>query len=76
VAWDLPVALVRLATSETVVLLPTHLINAITWPERSIQALIESSRLNNAPSFDPRIEDDRIFLPVVTDYYASLSPAA
>jgi hypothetical protein len=76
VAWDLPLALVRLTGDETVVLLPTHLISALSWPQRSIQTTLEASRLKSAPAYDPRIQDERVFLPVVTDYYAARSPAA
>ncbi len=76
VAWDLPLALVRLSRDGTVVLLPSRLVRGILWPERSLQAAVEPDQLRNAPSYDPRIQDERVFLPVVTDYYAALCPAA
>ena len=76
VAWDLTLALVRLNDSEAMVLLPTRLITAISWPERMMQTSIEAARLRSAPAYDPRIQDERVFLPIVTDYYATHTPAA
>ena len=72
IAWDLPVALVRLdAPEQRTVLLPTRLVADVGWPERVLRTYLNASVLRNAPAYDARVLDERLYLPAVTDYYAT-----
>jgi hypothetical protein len=72
IAWDLPIALVQIDSSEgPVVLLPTRLIADLGWPERIVRTYFEPSVLRDAPVYDPRVLDERVYLPAVADYYSA-----
>jgi hypothetical protein len=72
IAWDLPLALVQLNGDEApIVMLPTRLITDIGWPESIVRAYIDRSVLRNAPVYDPRVLDERVYLPTVADYYTA-----
>jgi hypothetical protein len=72
IAWDLPLALVQLdGVGTPVVLLPTRLIADLGWPERIVHTYLEPSVLRNAPVYDPRVLDERAYLPTVADYYTT-----
>jgi len=72
IAWDLPLALVQLdGAGAPVVLLPTRLIADLGWPERIVRTYLETSVLRNAPVYDPRVLDERAYLPTVADYYTT-----
>jgi len=74
VAWDLPIALVQAGLAT--LLLPTRLIEELDEVERAAVARIDVATLAEAPAYDARLQDGRVYLPVVTDYYASRSSAA
>jgi len=72
IAWDLPLALVQLeGAGAPVVLLPTRLIGDLGWPERIVRTYLEPTVLRNAPIYDPRVLDERAYLPTVADYYTT-----
>ena len=72
IAWDLPIALVQLDSSEgPTVLLPTRLIADLGWPDRIVRTYLDQSVLRDAPVYDPRVLDERIYLPAVADYYSA-----
>jgi hypothetical protein len=72
IAWDLPVALVQLDDAEApVVMLPTRLIADLGWPEHISRTYVDRSVLRNAPVYDPRVLDERVYLPTVADYYTT-----
>jgi hypothetical protein len=72
IAWDLPIALVQLDSSDGApVLLPTRLIADLGWPERIVRTHFDPSVLRNAPLYDPRVLDERVYLPAVADYYSA-----
>jgi len=72
IAWDLPIALVQLDSGDgTVVLLPTRLIADLGWPERIVRTYFDPSVLRDAPVYDPRVLDERVYLPTVADYYST-----
>jgi hypothetical protein len=74
VAWDLPLALIE--APENTLLLPTRLIDALNEAEHAVLVAVDAATLADAPVYDSRLQDERVYLPVVTDYYASRSPAA
>jgi hypothetical protein len=71
IAWDMPLALVELDAGGPAVLLPTRLIATVSWPERTLHTFIAADVLHNAPVYDPRVLDERIYLPAVADYYSA-----
>jgi hypothetical protein len=72
IAWDLTIALVQLDSSDgPIVLLPTRLIAELGWPEHAVRTLLDPSTLRNAPVYDPRVLDERVYLPAVADYYST-----
>ena len=72
IAWDLPIALVQVDTSDgPLVLLPTRLIADLGWPERMVRTYLEPSVLRDAPVYDSRVLDERVYLPAVADYYSA-----
>jgi len=72
IAWDLPLALVQLdGDNAPVVLLPTRLIGDLGWPERTVRTYLDPTVLRNAPVYDPRVLDERAYLPTVADYYTT-----
>lgn len=72
IAWDLRIALVQIGgEGGRIVLLPTRLIAGLGWPERVVRTLLAPSILENAPVYDPRVLDERVYLPAVADYYTA-----
>jgi hypothetical protein len=71
IAWDLPIALIDLEPEGCCVLMPTRLIAGIDWDERIVYTLFDASVVRNAPVYDPRVLDERVFLPAVADYYSA-----
>ena len=72
IAWDLPIALVQLdSTDGPIVLLPTRLIADLGWPDRVVRTYFDPSVLRDAPVYDPRVLDERVYLPAVADYYSA-----
>jgi len=72
IAWDLPLAMVTLSGADAPpVLLPTRLIADLGWPERVARTYLELSVIQNAPPYDPRVLDERVYLPEVVDYYST-----
>jgi hypothetical protein len=72
IAWDLTLALVQLDSAEgPTVLLPTRLIADLGWPEHLVRTFLDGSTLRNAPVYDPRVLDERVYLPAVADYYST-----
>ena len=72
IAWDLTMALVQLDTADgPTVMLPTRLIAELGWPQHVVRTLIDASTLRNAPVYDPRVLDERVYLPAVADYYSA-----
>jgi hypothetical protein len=72
IAWDLPMALVQLEGEDgPSALLPTRLIRGLGWTERIVHTRIEPDVLRGAPVYDPRVLDERVYLPMVADYYTT-----
>ena len=72
VAWDLPLALVQLDGHDApTVLLPTRLIADLGWPDRIARTYLDMAVLRDAPVYDARVLDERVYLPAVADYYTT-----